>query len=490
MCRISIKNSYFTIIVLKAILRLAEFELGHQGPQQRLSGVARVGLAIPRSIEGIETPLCLEPATTSWVCCPTCFCLYDPEDFPEKCVHRTAKDSHTCDDYLGHTRRLKGKVAYKPRREFCYQSFHHWIGRLLCRPDLEKFLDRDVYDTGASPGMMHDIWDGSVLRNLCGPDGKPFVPRGLRVVGRYIFAICMDGFNPFFNKTAGKKYSAGAIYLVCLNLPPELRYCVENVFLACVFPGPKEPSLEQINHVLAPLVDDLLELWDPGVYYTKTAQYATGRLIRAALGPAVCDTVAMHSLVGIGRQCFFCDIALKDIDNIILEDWPTAPTCEKHKEIALLWKEGTVEQRKRLYKKHRIRYSELLRLPYWDPVVMATLDSMHAGDLGDLERQFRVLWGMDITLDDGDGAALAVLNATGRKAQATDVEMAKRFVYHGTNKQLKDCSAAVLKQVCEDLLLGTGGKHSALYQRLVEYVRIIQLANRISTDRLQVAPAK
>ena len=63
----------------------------------------------------------------------------------------------------------------------------------------------------------------------------------------------MDFFNPLGNKQAGKKKSVGMISLVCLNLPIELRYLPENMFLLGVIPGPKEPPLACCNHYLTPV---------------------------------------------------------------------------------------------------------------------------------------------------------------------------------------------------------------------------------------------
>ena len=58
--------------------------------------------------------------------------------------------------------------------------------------------------------------------------------------------------------------------MVLLNLPPSSRYKAENMYLAGVIPGPREPSLTQINHLLRPLISELLQFWDPGVWYTRT----------------------------------------------------------------------------------------------------------------------------------------------------------------------------------------------------------------------------
>lgn len=44
------------------------------------------------------------------------------------------------------------------------------------------------------------------------------------------------------------------------NLPREVRFLREETFLLATIPGPKEPSVDQINHVIEPIVRDLLAL--------------------------------------------------------------------------------------------------------------------------------------------------------------------------------------------------------------------------------------
>jgi hypothetical protein len=98
--------------------------------------------------------------------------------------------------------------------------------------------------------------------------------------GRLVFALNMDGFNPSARRRNGRAASISGIYLVCLNLPPSIRYKVENVFLVGIVPGPHEPSTHQVNHLLHPLVGDLLSLWSPGMYLKRTTKYPDGRLIK------------------------------------------------------------------------------------------------------------------------------------------------------------------------------------------------------------------
>ena len=81
-------------------------------------------------------------------------------------------------------------------------------------------MDSAWNTTDPTINSMHDIFDGEVLHNFSGPDGKHFSVGGEE--GRYVFSLCVDFFNPLSNKQAGKKMSVGLISLVCLNLPPEL----------------------------------------------------------------------------------------------------------------------------------------------------------------------------------------------------------------------------------------------------------------------------
>ena len=99
---------------------------------------------------------------------------------------------------------------------------------------------------------MKDIFDGEILRNFKGFDGQLFTTSGEE--GRYVFSLCVDYFNLLGNKQAGKKKSIGLISLVCLNLPPDMRYKPENMFLFGIIPGPSEPLLTSLNHYLCPLV--------------------------------------------------------------------------------------------------------------------------------------------------------------------------------------------------------------------------------------------
>jgi hypothetical protein len=114
---------------------------------------------------------------------------------------------------------------------------------------------------------MEDMWDAEHLCKILLKKGERFLP-GPTDETRLVFSFSMDSFNPFHLKEAKQTVSSTVIWLILLNLPPHLRYRPENMFLAGIIPGPKKPSISDINHSIKLLVDVLLEIFDPGVWYS------------------------------------------------------------------------------------------------------------------------------------------------------------------------------------------------------------------------------
>jgi len=49
--------------------------------------------------------------------------------------------------------------------------------------------------------------------------------------------------------------------MVCLNLPPELLFKAENMFVAGIIPAPSQPSSTELNHYVRPPSGKTLWLW-------------------------------------------------------------------------------------------------------------------------------------------------------------------------------------------------------------------------------------
>ncbi len=288
---------------------------------------------------------------------------------------------------------------FTPRMKYLHQDLKAWLGRLLSRKDMENILDSRPHNPPDDPNAgIDDIWLSKVFLDLKDPSGAPFYPDVMGKVGSF-FALAVDGFNPFQNKTAKQTVSSTAIWLVLLNLPPELRYLHENLYVAGVISG--YPSLDEINHYLDLLINELLVLWDPGVFFSRTHSSIIGRLYRAMCIPLICDMIAARQVLGQAAVtshncCTLCDIDYHDFDITDNREWPKKDWSHM-KECAQLWRDATSEQEQDFYfQAYGIRWSSLMRLPYWDPTKYAVVDSMHTGDLGLLMYHCRTLFGIDV----------------------------------------------------------------------------------------------
>ena len=73
----------------------------------------------------------------------------------------------------------------------------------------------------------------------------------------------------------GANNSTGIVSLACINLPADIQYKPENMYMI-IIPGPWKPKDMAHNYYLRPLVDDMVESWYRGVKYPKTAMHPSG----------------------------------------------------------------------------------------------------------------------------------------------------------------------------------------------------------------------
>ena len=480
LANVSRQNCNTALLSIALLLRLSLQESTH--PE-----AVSISDSIPRDIRTVVQSLGIEPKTHASVCCPKCFCTYsfnmDPdacdtdgeeriiaEHIPQFCSFKQSQDSPPCSE------RLRAPNASKDflTRQFIYQDLHHWIGRMYARPDIEEYFDK-YPDKNFDGREMHDIWDGSVLQNFIGPDSQPFMHRSGNE-GRLVFGLNVDGFNAHGTSNSGKAFSIGGIYMVCFNLPPEIRYDMENVYLVGIIPGPDEPSTSEVNHVLRPLIDGLLVLWQDGIYLSRTPKHFHGRLVRAALIPLICDLPAARRVSGLGAHsfrlfCSECKLTRAKINELDSSKWERR-TQEEHREHAENWRNAqTPSDQARVFKEYGIRWSELLRLPYWDPTKYIVIDSMHGFYLRMFHRHIRDIWGMSVEFKDGNGLVGPNLDNLQEK-DAIEGEQILRF---GSTDQLKGLPELVLKYLCHLLDLPFNGPKESLLKSLEIYVRLCKL---------------
>ena len=130
------------------------------------------------------------------------------------------------------------------------------------------------------------VYDGRIWKKFMNIEGRPFLSHPYKLG----LMLNCDWFQPF-NLSM---YSVGVLYLVIFfNLPRSIRFKPENVLIAGIIPGPKEPRTSEINSYLKPLVKELNSLQSDGfIMQHKDVN------IHAALLTTVCDIPATAKLGG------------------------------------------------------------------------------------------------------------------------------------------------------------------------------------------------
>jgi hypothetical protein len=296
--------------------------------------------------------------------------------------------------------------------KFDYCSVKDHIARLLSQPTLEKELEVSCRGIQVQD-PSHDVWESALLNNFKWKNGTSFWEgnaSGNEL--RLAFSLGIDWFSVFPSGSGKKQWSIGAMYLVCLSLPLHLRYHVHNICLLGVIPGPRKPSGRQIDSYLRYVVNDFIELWDTGVWFTRTSLCPLGRLVRGVVIPIVCDLDAVRNIAGFlphssRRFCSYCYLTSDEITNFNKETWHLR-TSEEHRRQGLEWLSATPEDRAQVESNHGTTYTELMRLEYFQGVDFAVVDVMHNMLIGNLKRHCRQIWGMDVDVEGGDGALLVL----------------------------------------------------------------------------------
>lgn len=331
-----------------------------------------------------------------YVVCPKCHSLYDLD----ACVITTGsnKSSRTCEyiEFPQHpqrsfrqpcgttllrTIRRQSKVTFKPFKVYCYQSLRNATARLLKRPGFADSCEHWRHRSSGSD-FLGDIYDGQIWHNF-----HSF----LSTKHSWCVALNVDWFQPFSHICD----SVGALYLVILNLPRQLRYKKENMILVGIIPGPSEPSLN-INSYLTPLVMELKEFYEGiSVHCAAKNSKLMNIHLRLALVGIMCDLPASR------KVCGFCSFNSLNGCNKCLKQFPTANFGESPDYSGydtslwpvrdlLIHKQKSIEHlnaktksyQKIIEKSYGIRYSILTELPYFDPIKNTVIDPMHNLFLG------------------------------------------------------------------------------------------------------------
>lgn len=339
----------------------------------------------PHDLRTVRKAFDIEAKTLTYAACPKCSCTYAPNMqgdvaiYPSHCTWKEFPSSKACAEPLMNSKIEKGESVRYPKQPFVVQDFDAFVANLLSRPGVEDALDRGT--VLLQQEELNDIKDGSGIQSLPGPDGKPFLDGLQRSELRLAWSLSVDWFNPHTNKIAGKHVSTGSIAMACLNLPPSLRYKPEFMYLNAVMPG--EPTLDQSNHYLEPVISQLQRSYEHGVKFSRTYKHTGGRQTRSAIAVLVNDlpggkkVAQMASHSSKSHFCSLCTLHKDYINNIDPSCW-TRRNSHTLRRAAYAWRNATSKaNRDALFAEYGVRWSELWRLSYYDPVKMLVIDGMH-----------------------------------------------------------------------------------------------------------------
>lgn len=196
--------------------------------------------------------------------------------------------------------------------------------------------------------------------------------------------------------------SCGAIILYCLNLPIEIRFLLENVFILGMIPGPNLPDAWAIAHVLDSFVKMMNEFDSPGKL-VPTHQHPGGTLVASRVLPLLADLGAIRKVAGYLSHnaiqfCSFCLIKQDEIESLDYESW-TLRDAATVKMQANVWRAKTTITAKAEWSKETgVKWTPMHNLAHWDPVKHVVLGFMHNSLEGIVEHHLRVYWGIGRTM--------------------------------------------------------------------------------------------
>ena len=350
----------------------------------------------PDTLYLIKKALDLKDRFHNFAACPKCHKLYKKQEVRDSsvtnCQHIEYPNSKTrrtrlCQTALSRpTRLLNGQISNQPILIYPFAGIKQQLESMYCRPGFENLLRHWVNRTSFDQ-ILADIYDGQVWKTLKDENSANFF-RPDTADSNLGLMLNLDWFQPF----EGTMYSTGVIYIAICNLPRDVRFKRENLLIIGLLPGPHEVSLHKINHYLAPIVDELETLW-AGVSLNRTFEFPDGRDIRAALILTSCDIPAARKICGHVSALVSCHRCEKKANyenrqhNFAgmddMDEWFVIRDSAKHRQDVIGWRTCKSDAaRKRFVKQTGVRWSELLRLPYFDPIRFIIVDPMHCLFLG------------------------------------------------------------------------------------------------------------
>jgi hypothetical protein len=212
-------------------------------------------------------------------------------------------------DFCPYCKEARRDAKGKPRKRFSYIPL---IPRLVALMGNEEKAQQARYRGEVhehDPDVLKDIFDAKVYRSLLGKlvsiGGRLCQHTFFQDTRDMAFGFSTDGYAPFRKRSK----TAWPLLLYNYNLPPEVRFHLENILCVGVVPGPKKPH--DFDSFIWPLVQELVQL-QAGVSAfdaVKKERFTLRAHLLVVFGdmPAVAMVMHMTGTNGV-CPCRFCKI--------------------------------------------------------------------------------------------------------------------------------------------------------------------------------------
>lgn len=166
-----------------------------------------------------------------------------------------------------------------------------------------------------------------------------------------------------------------------------------------ITPAPSAPNHLTLDHLLKPVIGEVADFGGaPGVKL-PTFLNPEEVFVRARIGPVLADSPARALISGFLSHsatyfCAFCLCRKVEKERTDLENWTLRNGAEVKIQAAIWESTKPLSKRTEMESNNGVRWTELHRLDYWDPVKHVVLGFMHNWLEGVLEHHLRVLWGI------------------------------------------------------------------------------------------------
>ena len=347
----------------------------------------------------------------TYAVCPSCNKLYNISEIRSttgfKCNHMEFPNHpkrnlrKSCGTEVTKLVPTTSGYSVKPKMVYPLPSLKAQIIAMYRRPEFESLLKKWA-NRDSEVDLYTDIYDGEIWKTFpssvdnSAEQQQFFTPN--TADSHLGIMINLDWFQPFDSAS----YSTGAIYGMICNLPREVRFKKENMLILALLPGPDEVKLHKINHYLAPIVGELLEFWS-GFDLPPSENHPEGKKIRLAVICCANDIPAARKLCGHISALAGCHRCYKRA-NIVgrklnyggfddMSEWFQDRDLEEHRTNAEVWRHCKSKDKRRNHVSTTlVRWSEMLRLPYFNPIRHLIVDPMHCLFLGIARWIIKRLW--------------------------------------------------------------------------------------------------